>query len=398
MDPPEKKRISIIASAGSTGYPYYIGALARLFEATDKGELPEPYHMAGASGSALALASVLPWEQKTFSKALEITSTLGPEKISGYSSFLKSRLGGIAIIKIVNHFFPEMIKNIFKKVFKRSDYERFYYLFKTGELILDAALTSLLIYEIFSMPSLFSSKPLLNLLADNLDLRGIFNSKIKLDVISVDRKSGKQIVFTNYLPEHKNIDKSIRNRFFLKGLLSSASLPGFFPPVIEGDMELVDGGVITTVPINRAININPSPDVILLLLYKHLEDRSNGNHGVSAIENLHDCYLITGHEAARKNVETFMDINDNLVVLRELLEHEKRDNRTQEELNKFDSIINKFSFADKKHIPLVIVQPEEEVPNIGFSEFNKKDLMISMDIGHTTMGKAIPRIKEALNN
>ena len=394
MDPPVKKRISVIASAGSTGYPYYIGALARLFEATDNRELPEPYHMAGASAGALALASVLPWSQKTISKALEVTRNLTPHEIYGYSSFLKTRLGSIAMIKIANHFSQEFIK----KVFRKLDDERFYYLFKTGELTLDGILTTLLIYEIFGMPSLFSGKPLYELLKKNMgdSFRGIFNSIIKLDVISVDRKTGKQILFTNYLPEHKNIDEIVRNKFFLKGLLSSASLPGFFPPVVEGDMELVDGGVVTSIPINRAIKINPSPDIVLLLLYKHPEDHSNGKHGNSAIQNLHDCYLITGHEAARRNVETFMSTNNDLEVLRELLEHEKQKDRTQQELDEFNSVINKFSFAGRKRIPIVIVQPDKEVPNIGFSEFNKQDLMLSMDIGCAAMDKAIPRIKEVL--
>ena len=371
-------RISIIAPTGSHGYPYYIGACARFLEANLDGILPEPSHLAGVSSGGIAMASVMPWTRRNMSILLDVTGNLKPGDIYEYSSFLKQRLGTIIALGIADHFTDILFNKLRKKNRNAA------YFLKGMEVFIGIGLEIIFLHQFIATPSLFSTKPLKHLLEKNLDFRGIYNSKIRLDLITVDRKSGQSEIFSNQLKTE--IDFEEWQAYFLDGLLASSSIPGYFPPILRNSMELVDGGILTSAPIRQARKVNA--DIIVLLLPRGFNDRgTNGRNGnKSAIENLHECWYLTGQEALRKSVESHQKVNQNILVLKEFLEKEQ-----SEELRK---ITDRFSFSRKKYIPIILVPPDTPIPDMGFQDFDKEGLMVSMEAGYRAMDMAIPKILE----
>ena len=67
--------------------------------------------------------------------------------------------------------------------------------------------------------------------------------KWKFSWQSVDMNTGSLIIFDETTPE----------KYRIKALLSSASIPGIFPPVEIGDLNLVDGGTFDNLCLAEAI-------------------------------------------------------------------------------------------------------------------------------------------------
>ena len=76
---------------------------------------------------------------------------------------------------------------------------------------------------------------------DKLDYRLLQDLDIPLAVVSTDLRYGKKVVFTQ-----GNTGLAVR---------AASSFPGLFRPVIIGDREYVDGGVLSPVPVQAAIDL-----------------------------------------------------------------------------------------------------------------------------------------------
>ena len=86
--------------------------------------------------------------------------------------------------------------------------------------------------------------------------RNIYNiNQIKMPIVipSVDMISGKEFVFTNYLPN--NIDKG--NKQYInditvgRAVRASSSFPGFYSPCKHKDYMFMDGGALNNVPVDE---------------------------------------------------------------------------------------------------------------------------------------------------
>ena len=95
---------------------------------------------------------------------------------------------------------------------------------------------------------LISPKNLRKLIKENMKFTRIEETQIPLYIIATDIKSGDEIVF----------DKGLA----LEALMSSAAIPGVFPPQRMSDFIIVDGGIVNNAPISTAIRLGAQRIVI----------------------------------------------------------------------------------------------------------------------------------------
>jgi len=177
----------------------------------------------------------------------------------------------------------------------------------------------------FTRMSFFNSEMVEEALSFLLDDTDIKETKIPFGAIAVDYLSGERVLITK---------GSIR-----KAVAASGAIPGVFPPVPWNGMQLVDGSVISKVPIieareigaNFVIGVNVSPEI--------KEDL----HIHNGLELMFRADEITGHHLNRQNIEQ----------------------------------------AD------ILIHPD--LGRIHWADFNNMDGMIK--IGKTTTGKLLPDIK-----
>ncbi|MEA2071277.1 MAG: patatin-like phospholipase family protein [Asgard group archaeon] len=93
-----------------------------------------------------------------------------------------------------------------------------------------------------------SPKNLRKLIKEKLPFINIEDTKIPLYIIGSDIKTGKEIVF----------DKGLA----LEALMSSAAIPGVFPPQHMYDHTIIDGGIVNNTPISTAFRLGAERAVI----------------------------------------------------------------------------------------------------------------------------------------
>lgn len=117
------------------------------------------------------------------------------------------------------------------------------------------------------MPS--STEGIQQLISKNIKQKTIEELPIKLFVVSVDAKQGKEIVFDKgSLPEI---------------VAGSCAVPGVFYPVIYNDMTLIDGGVMNNIPAD--VLKNNGCDVIITV------DVNSTRGGGTSSEKFYDVFL-----------------------------------------------------------------------------------------------------------
>lgn len=95
---------------------------------------------------------------------------------------------------------------------------------------------------------LVSPKNLRKLITENLPFTLIEETKLPLYIISTDITTGEEIVFKKGLA--------------IEALMSSAGIPGVFPPLHMNSRLLVDGGIINNAPISTAVRLGADRIVI----------------------------------------------------------------------------------------------------------------------------------------
>ncbi len=98
--------------------------------------------------------------------------------------------------------------------------------------------------QLIDLASFISVSPLERLLGELIKPARLRESKMKLSVVATNWTSGRVEVFNN--------DK-MTDAEAVTILLSSAAIPGFFPPRQLGANTYVDGGVVTNTPLSPAI-------------------------------------------------------------------------------------------------------------------------------------------------
>ena len=100
--------------------------------------------------------------------------------------------------------------------------------------------------------------------------------KIPISIPAVDIKNGKEYIFTNCIPEEKNVyGKYIMDISVGKALRASSSFPAVFCPCDFGEHKFLDGGALNNIPV---IEVKKQGiDKVLAVNFKadDIEDTSN---------------------------------------------------------------------------------------------------------------------------
>ncbi|NHJ87790.1 MAG: patatin-like phospholipase family protein [Asgard group archaeon] len=95
---------------------------------------------------------------------------------------------------------------------------------------------------------LVSPKNLRKLIEEKMPFTRIEEAKLPLYIVCTDIKTGKEVVFNKGL--------------LIEALMSSAGIPGVFPPQHFGDKVLLDGGVLNNAPISTAVRLGAQRVVV----------------------------------------------------------------------------------------------------------------------------------------
>ena len=100
--------------------------------------------------------------------------------------------------------------------------------------------------------------------------------KIPISIPAVDIKNGREYIFTNHIPEEKNVyGKYIMDISIGKALRASSSFPAVFCPCDFGEHKFLDGGALNNIPV---IEVKKQGiDKVLAVNFKadDIEDTSN---------------------------------------------------------------------------------------------------------------------------
>lgn len=140
---------------------------------------------------------------------------------------------------------------------------------------------------------IFSTEPMEEFLKKYLDDYYIENLKIPFSAIAVDANEGKEVIFhEGYIPT---------------AIRASCAVPGIFRPVEQGDMLLIDGGVIDNVPVTPVKQLGAE-----LVIAVHLAPQLNTWTPKNTAELILKSFLIAQYANSireMRNADIVIDIN-----------------------------------------------------------------------------------------
>lgn len=108
---------------------------------------------------------------------------------------------------------------------------------------------------------LLSNDKISDLIVEHIGDKNIEDADIPLAIVAADATKGEKVVF--------------KEGSLTKAVMASTCIPGIFIPVIDGDMMLVDGGIVESVPINTVREMGPKYVIGVDLNTKHAIGKPN---------------------------------------------------------------------------------------------------------------------------
>lgn len=366
-----------VRMAGSFGY------MKGYFKAYSSGQVPKPYNITGVSSGTVIGAGVCPFTQEIFNKSEDRLIHLTGNEFYSHNKDL-IMWGGIEALGPLALFIPwEKIKSNIWRIFAK------------GAAVAAMELAEeKFIENLFSINGMFSNRRLHKLMMSFLDFPGIFNSDIKLDLVSanlngdvLENLNVAPHVVTNYRPEHR-----YNNELLADGVVKSTSIPGFFQTSINGNGEFItDGGIYNAFPVEIPYNHGCNVIVVVELNYagqRYL--RHNYNKWTSAIHRALDIVVDNKHALVLKG---YTNSNNDLEQIKkmeaaiselELIAGDMPREQGQVIYNQIEQLqesINRLSAYGKNFFNLVVIKSRREIPEFNFREFDEKYMKQSIEIG-----------------
>ena len=383
-------KIGFVLIGGFKRLAAHVGALYRYKLEEDAGKIVRPVFAIGSSsGSIPTAACFAPWHHKSIESVGNIVIELTKDQIWSYY-FLMESAGVLTVVEdFILPFLPEGSTKT-KRV-----------IFKAGKSGLSLGTKALLAYELLEKSSLFSNKPLCRLLKASMKKNRGFESfwksgeegynQIKLEIPATDLVTANEWIFTNYLPEHRNLP--YRDEFLIKAILASASIPASFPTQKIGNMVLDDAALRINAPLHRAVAAGC--DVIFVFLHTPFHEKAAPPE--TWIEELGRALEITISESTRKTVEGHQETNQNLEVsenIQKLLD--KMDGKSLLR-KKVEREMKKFTFHGRKKTILIPVVADEQLPDIFVGKFKQENMKRGIEIGYRAMEQALKSFHQKNN-
>lgn len=318
----------------------HIGAMNACQEFSRKGLIPKPHIIIGVSAGAAAGASCLPWTEANLKKAAEVFANLKPGKLTSLprpTKILTVLTAATTILPLVNYGVREVLKS-------RASNESEGFTLDLGETLTSWMLIAALQYFFWKNQSVFSSEKMHKLFLRGLDFEGNFNSDVLFEMTATDMERGEELVFTNYRKRDKNPER------FVKALLASIAIAGTLPPSQIDGRILGDGGIISRLPLHRALNHDV--DAIVVFDYHSMLEEEKGPLSWSgSIIRSTEISETTATRLTLENYHLRKQLGENLPPL----------------------------------LQLTIKDPKERLPKISLREFTKSDATESMNIGYNAV-------------
>lgn len=392
MGPP---RIGIIFPPEFWRLPLEIGAAHRYFCEQAKRELPTPYVFIGSSAGGIAASCSVAWTENNFSYLRRIIRDLKPEQI--YKSTLMDKIAGTFLV-------ADSAFHLLTSGEKFPWWKKL--AFAGGSLGAKIGV----VYEILKAPSAFSNEPLLNLLRKNLDFDAVFNSSIRLEILTLDKETRDKDIFTNYLGGDKTPERLI------DGLAATSALPLIFPCRRDGAKLMVDGAVhpLNTMPFYRALENDCDIVIVLQFAPFNNKDLSGSTAGLKVVNQ---CFNITTSEIGSILLRGFINRNQDLEAKQkieslanelETLVRTKKGfleklglsgkNELSEKLNEIRRVCSEFSFTEMKSVKTIVatVKNPETLPPLSIYRFNHDEMARMIDTGYEAMGPVLDELETIL--
>lgn len=334
------KKVALILMPGMERLAPHVGAQYRWHQLVCQGILPRPHLIVGCSAGAVSGAICQPWTENNF----QITAGALKDLKTGQIASMPWWTEAMALLTIGTILMP--IADFGQKWTRNKKT-----LVRLGEVALTLGLGSLFVYRFLTKECIFSNDPLRGLFMNRLDFQGIFDSEIKLEILATDLETGKEAVFTNYRPEDKD------RRRFVEAILASSRLPGYMPLSFIDGRVLGDAGILSYIPIHRAIKHDC--DIVVIFSYTGLEPE---------------------HEKAPwswpKDLIRASDITNTEVIRLTLENHLLRKQ------------------LGRKLPDLFIVTCSENLPKTSFRSFSSTTMTEGMDIGWRAVQDNLPKLQQ----
>ncbi|KKW22274.1 MAG: Patatin [Parcubacteria group bacterium GW2011_GWB1_52_7] len=250
---------------------------------------------------------------------------------------------------------------------------------------------------LFGGPSFLSNAPLRNtVIIERLNIQDLVSSPIKLDIITTDFQTGKEVIFSNKIPEHQTTEQ------LADALIASAAMPTIFPPVYYREHQLFDGGLTIKAPLTFAIK--EGCDTIFMLLNDPLEraplDRlyrtiyAIGKHTITLIARSVDKKDIARAIEVNHDIATWLELRRGLQTL---LERDVPDAASRGLLARLQEILEHadFTFQKRRRINLHIIAPDPAANGEDEDEgiFNSRGVLDKMTLGYQTANKFLSQME-----
>ena len=335
----------------------HVGGQCCWFEFSDKGLLPRPYVVIGVSAGAAAGASCLPPTPRNLRKAAEIYANLKPSDIVSLPWPIKIFAG----LTVASTLFP-LANLIFKN--RMEDLEGGRSIKKIGltlgETIAAWGSIAGLLWFFWNQEGVFDNRKLKNLFLTNLDFskKGVFKSDILFEATTTDMKTGEEVFFTNYRKEDQDPGR------LAKALLASAAIAGNLSPSRIDGRFLSDGGILSRIPLHRALAHDV--DAIVVFRYQSTFKEEDGPFSWP------------------KAIVRSAEISETQGIARLVRENYELRQKLGEKLPPI--------------FWLNIIRQGVKMPDINLRSFSQDNMVEAMNIGYQTVEDNLPQLQEFFAN
>lgn len=241
---------------------------------------------------------------------------------------------------------------------------------------------------------IFDNTPLIEIFRSYGNPKDLLASSVAFDVITANlQKRGKE-VFGNRDPR---VIK--RPQILEDALLASSAIPIFFKPVVIGEYQYLDGGLVDNAPLSHAIRAG-CDTIIFIDVSQSVDARPVPEKKKAELVPLyHGMYsigLVVAEILTRTSLEYDFrrahEINEdirNFDAFRSWL-IERYPAFQDRERKMFESYEKTFSFSQKKHIKVSTIKPETPLPALSpIGEVDQKAIEAMVDHGYERAKKVL---------
>ena len=251
--------------------------------------------------------------------------------------------------------------------------------------------------EFFDLASALSTKPLHELVEDEIDLDDVLAPNAKgLNVIATNWDEGKVVVFRNKAePKYTGGAYTVRQMTKDNGhkaVLASTAIPAVFPPARIDSNWFVDGGVLMNTPLSPAINAGANE--IHIVYFEPRLEKLEADYLPNTLDTMNRFIYVAVANLVREDIEEVRKVNGQAAIAQRIepivKELEKKTTAKQRSersaeltaaVDRAKAFIDKL--ADRRQITVHNHYPSKALGGVlGLLDFKKDRMQELIDLGY----------------